>query len=57
MGNKKLQIVKKAKIVNGLFNREEYNLINYLRDSSKISEKLFIRELKKLEVQAKKSIR
>ena len=48
----------KAKIVKGLFKREDDNLINYLRDSSKKSEKQFLdRELKKLEVQAKKSIR
>ena len=58
MGNKKLQIVKKAKIVKGLFKREDTNLINYLRDSSKIAKSFLLdRELKKLEVQAKKSIR
>ena len=57
MGNKILQIVKKAKIVkHGLFKREDTNLINYLRDSSKKAKAIF-RELKKLEVQAKKSIR
>ena len=58
MGNKNYKSSNKAKIVNGLFKREDTNLINYLRDSSKKSEKQFLdRELNKLEVQAKKSIR
>ena len=58
MGNKNYKSSNKAKIVNGLFKREDTNLINYLRDSSKIAKSFLLdRELKKLEVQAKKSIR
>ena len=58
MGNKNYKSSNKAKIVNGLFKREDTNLINYLRDSSKIAKSFLLdRELNKLEVQAKKSIR
>ena len=57
MGNKKLQIVKQGENSKMVFSkREDTNLINYLRDSSKKAKAIF-RELKKLEVQAKKSIR
>ena len=58
MGNKNYKSSNKAKIVKGLFKREDTNLINYLRDSSKIAKSFLLdRELNKLEVQAKKSIR
>ena len=59
MGNKNYKSSNKAKIVKKVFSkREDTNLINYLRDSSKIAKSFLLdRELKELEVQAKKSIR
>ena len=59
MGNKNYKSSNKAKIVKMVFSkREDTNLINYLRDSSKIAKSFLLdKELKKLEVQAKKSIR
>ena len=44
MGNKNYKSSNKAKIVKGLFKREDDNLINYLRDSSKKCEKAIFRK-------------
>ena len=59
MGNKYYKSSNKAKIVKqGLFKREDNNQSIICETQAKESEKQFLdRELKKLEVQAKKSIR